>query len=96
MKLTADKRFPLNEELCGMVIETVARLTMLKRQVGKPLAEVIAFAGETDAMFNFNNTARDMALAAYDSPRYSEKSYKEDAVDDFTNDWVLACYQAER
>lgn len=96
MKLTSDGRFPLNEELCGLVVEQFARFTMLKRQNGDPLSEVMSKAGESDALFGFNDTVRDMALAAYDSPRFSTKANKMSAVDDFANEWVLACYQAQR
>lgn len=96
IRLTSDGRFPQNEELCGLVIEQIAKLTMLKRQAGHPLSEVMSLAGETDDAFKFNNTARDMAIAAYDSPRFSTASNKTNAAADFANDWVLACYQAER
>jgi len=96
MKLTSDNRFPLNEELCGLVVEQFARLTMLRRQTGASLSEVMSEAGESDALFGFNDTVKDMALAAYDSPRFNTKENRMDAVDDFANDWVLACYQAQR
>jgi hypothetical protein len=96
MALTADGRFPLNEELCGMVIQTMASLTMLKRQAGEPLSDVMSAAAESDAIFNFNNTARDMALAAYDAPRFNTRQNQMDAANDFANEWVLACYRAER
>lgn len=96
MKLTSDARFPLNEELCGLVIELIARVTMLKRQTGVPISDVMAEAGESDAVFGFNDTVRDMVLAAFDSPRFSTKTNKMSAVDDFANEWGLACYQAQR
>ena len=96
MALTADGRFPLNEELCGMVIQTMASLTMLKRQAGEPLSDVMSDAAESDAVFNFNNTARDMALAAYDTPRFNTRQNQMDAANDFANEWVLVCYRAER
>lgn len=96
MKLTSDSRFPLNEELCGMAVEQFARLTMLRRQNGASLSEVMSEAGESDALFGFDDTVKDMALEAYDSPRFNTKENRMDAVDDFANAWVLACFQAQR
>ena len=95
MKLTADGRFPLLEELCDFN-GNFAKLTMMRRQNGDPLSEVMSDAKHNDAVFNYNNTARDMALAAYDSPRYSVLDNKKTAIADFTNEWLLACYKAQR
>lgn len=96
MEMTSDGRFPLKEELCEFVIPNLAELTMLRRQNGEPLSKVLSDARGTDATFTMNNTARDMALAAYDSPRYNKRDNKLQAASDFSNDWLLACYQAQR
>ena len=96
MEMTSDGKFPLNEELCSVAIPNLARLTMLRRQKGDPLSKVLSDAKDTDATFTMNGTARDMALAAYDSPRFSVYDNQRQAADDFSNDWVLACYKAQR
>lgn len=94
--VTSDGKFPLNDELCDPMISTIANLTMLRRQKGEPLSKVMSDAENSDRIFGLNGTARDMALAAYDSPKYSVAGNKTEAADDFANEWVLACYKAQR
>jgi hypothetical protein len=97
MKLTSDGRFPMDEELCGLVIgDAFAKLTMLKRQNGSPMSEVMADASDADKTFGLSGTMREMVIDAYERPRFSTKEHRERAVTDFANEWMLSCYKAQR
>ncbi|WP_185803197.1 hypothetical protein [Pontivivens nitratireducens] len=96
MTLTYDGRFPQNEELCGLAIETISKSVMLNRQNGTPLSEAMSQARETDELFDFNDTVKDMVLAAYEFPTMNSTEGKLDASEDFANVWVNACHRAQR
>ena len=78
--LTSDGRFPLNDGLCGTVIYTLAQSTMLKRQDGASISEMVANASKSDKLFGFNDTVRDMTLASYERESIS-KPYALNSID---------------
>lgn len=96
MKLTSDGRFPLNDELCGTVIYTLAQSTMLKRQDGASISEMMADASKSDKLFGFDETVRDMTLAAYERPQLINKQNRNIAASDFASAWTVSCYKAQR
>lgn len=96
MKLTSDGRFPLNDGLCGTVIYTLAQSTMLKRQDGESISEMMTDASKSDKLFGFDETVRDMTLAAYERPQLINKQNRNIAASDFAGAWTVSCYKAQR
>ena len=94
--LTSDGRFPLNDGLCGTVIYTLAQSTMLKRQDGASISEMVANASKSDKLFGFNDTVRDMTLASYEHPQLTSKQNRNIAATDFATSWTGSCYKAQR
>lgn len=94
LPLTKDGRFPIGDELCGLVVDTSARLIMLKRQNDEPILETMKTVLD-DLAIGLSDTLREMVIAAYDSPSWPTRDSKLAAVDDFANDWVVACYKAQ-
>ena len=63
----------------------LATIIMQNRQKGVDLSKMLALSKGDDGV-------KTMVLDAYNSPRYSTDKYIADAVSDFSNKWVLACY----
>ena len=63
----------------------LATIIMQNRQKGVDLSKMLTLSKGDDGV-------KTMVLDAYNSPRYSTDVYKNDAVSDFSNKWVLACY----
>ena len=40
-----------------------------------------------------NELARMLVIAAYDTPRFSTESYKQQAIQDFANEVMMVCYK---
>lgn len=95
VELTPDGRFPSNDSLCGLIVSMQAELVMSSRQLGKPISDVITMAEDSDEKFGWG-TMKEMVLAAYELPRWNTVENRMKAVEDFSNDWTLACYKAQR
>jgi hypothetical protein len=79
-------------DMCASASET-AKILMEIRQAGKyPLPAVIKNLRETtsdhpEAFQIFTRMARD----AYDSPRYATREYRQQAINEFENKYMVAC-----
>ena len=72
------------EDYCESIGE-LATVIMQNRQKGVDLSKMLALAKDNDGV-------KAIVLDAYNSPRYSTDTYKNDAISDFSNKWVLACH----
>ena len=66
-------------------IGELATVVMQKRQEGIDLSKMLALAKDNDGV-------KAIVLDAYNSPRYSTDTYKNDAISHFSNKRVLACH----
>ncbi|PKP91219.1 MAG: hypothetical protein CVT75_09720 [Alphaproteobacteria bacterium HGW-Alphaproteobacteria-14] len=75
--------------LCPL-IEEFARSVMTARQHNVSMAKLMeAFAAHMPLL---RKVAEDMILEAYSTPAYSTPAFRERAIDNFANNWSLACY----
>ncbi|MEM9967584.1 MAG: hypothetical protein AAF755_05730 [Pseudomonadota bacterium] len=68
----------------------IAEVIMMARQEGVPLSQVVKIAKES---FNEEKAVVDMAVLAYEQPRYSSAAVKQQTIQDFRNNVELACYK---
>ena len=78
---------PYLREDCS-TLGQLARLIMAHRQAGQPISELIET--ETRKLY------RQIIITAYEIDRFSSVVEKENAVDDFSNDVMLACYKSQQ
>ena len=83
---------------------TLARSIMQARQSGVDMPEMMAVAdkqcnGESGTNLKACAAAqrlqRTMIVAAYKTPMFSTREYRDREVSDFVNNWYLACYENE-
>lgn len=67
-------------------IGDLAEVIMQKRQGGADLTEILGLAGDNAAI-------RGMVLSAYEEANYNSQQYKNKAIRDFKERFVLACYK---
>ena len=74
-----------DQDLCVRFGET-AGLIMENRQVGTPISTLMEIADGNELMI-------ELIMEAYDSPRYSTPGNQANAVLDFANEAMSACYR---
>lgn len=103
MPLTDDGRFPQGDYACGELIgKTFAKETMESRQSGVPISDIMKIleymedpTHELNRLSPLTDIYREMVIDAYARPRWNTKNNKQEAVENFINDWTLACYKAQ-
>ena len=63
----------------------LAALIMEARQLGAPLSEMMRIAAD-------NELLKALTITAYQSPRFSTDSYRQEAIKDFRNEIEVMCY----
>lgn len=63
-----------------------AQTFMMARQLGRPLQELLEVL-EKSNMEELNN----LAIEAFEQPRYGTSQYREDAITDFSNKKLVEC-----
>jgi len=72
-------------------IELVAKKIMEDRQGGKPMSEFIVAIGAGEG--RVETISKAMVIDAYEEPIWSfMDTLKQQAVDEFSEDWFKACY----
>ena len=95
-----------NAEFCGS-LGKMARSIMIARQNGKDVNDILqkalATLGPDQRELRVKGIAKNLGeiyvsivMAAYETPRYGTRAFRERAVDDFGNDWSVACLKLVR
>ena len=85
-----------NGDFCAVVAE-FARNAMIGRQNGAKLSDLINHLKNSDSEANSEaafNMAKEIAIQAFEQPRYTTKSVQQKAITDFENTYYLACLKA--
>lgn len=74
-------------ELCEQIQE-LAEVIMTARQDGAKLNDMMAASD--------NRLAHEIVIDAYKEARYNTPQFKLKAVNEFSNKWVLGCYEMDK
>lgn len=80
---TASERDMLCEDIANF-----AHTVMEKRQAGMSMSIMMSAAKD-------NEFLKSVIVAAYSEPRWNANQSREEAADDFRDNWALACYTDE-
>lgn len=75
------------DDVC-VEISGLAKTVMKLRQDGFDMAKIMSIVDKDQEI---KDVSRQIVISAYESNRYSTDSYKKAAIDDFSNEWYLAC-----
>lgn len=67
------------------LIGGIAAQIMESRQLGIPLSDTMNIVNDIDIL-------KTMTITAYQSPRFSSDSYRQEAIKDFRNEVEVMCY----
>lgn len=69
-------------------LEKLSRTIMTKRQENVPMVDMIKIVGNVEA-------AKLITMDAYERPRFSVADNKQNAINDFANEWFMVCLSLE-
>ena len=78
------------------LLALIAKKTMESRQSGTPLSKYLELAESTDLPQAIKNALRDIALIAWDTPKFSTDRNKKEAITEFENKMLLECLKNEK
>jgi len=81
--------------MCDL-ISMMAKSTMSARQGNVALKDQLQAIGQSGLDGELKKVIEDIAIDAYEQPRYSTERMQKEAVGDFHNKWYLACVKAFR